>query len=156
MIKITSQDSLHQCDIDGNKITTWDEYRCCWIVNKEYENDTIDWFGKDGDFPAGSTLAQFEEQNPKYAENPCIETEFYWASKEEAILQFGYPDTFGAPENYWDKIKYPYSCFRSWNHMDTKKENVVETFGKYCDFNKHATRVVIKYNNELLFDGVLK
>ena len=47
MIRIICQDGIHQYDNKGNAITTWDNKKCSWIVNPEYENEKIDWWGKE-------------------------------------------------------------------------------------------------------------
>lgn len=155
MIKIESQSALHQYDSEGNAITTWHEKKCEWIVNEEYENEEIDWYGKDSDFPRGCTLAQFEESNPNWDKLPNIHVTWYWDTKEDAIRAFGRPHTFGQPGTYWDTMSYPYTASRQWGYIDESEETTVERFGKYCDFHKHANRTVVTYNEKILYDGKL-
>ena len=72
MIYITSQDAYHQYDDNGNAITTWDTKKCAWIVEKEYENEKINWWGRDNDFPAGYTLSEYIQAFPNWNERPDI------------------------------------------------------------------------------------
>lgn len=59
MIQIKYQDAFHQYDSEYNPITTWDNEKCEWIVNAEYEdvyyNNEIDWSGNNNNFPRGIT-----------------------------------------------------------------------------------------------------
>lgn len=155
MIRITSQTSDHQYDSEGNAITTWDAKKCCWIVNPQYENEKIDWYGEDSDFPAGCTLAEFNERNPNWDKNPDITVTWYWNTKETCIRAFGQPHTFGQKSDYWDKQRYPYTASRNWGYIDEPESTTVERFGKYCSFHKHADRTVVMYNGKQLFDGKL-
>ena len=161
MIRITSQGAEHQYDEDGRAITTWDHKKCNWIVNEEFENEEIDWYGKDSDFPAGCTMKEFLASNPDWDKNPDVTVTWYWDTKQSAIAAFGSPHTFlplGHPNssNYWDVQKYPYTAVKQWGYLSYDKDEALERLGKYCDFHKHADRTVVKYNEETLFDGKLK
>jgi hypothetical protein len=63
MIKIKYQDDIHQYDEDDRPITTWDNKKGFWIINSEYENEDIDWWGEDNDFPKGVKLNTLYEIN---------------------------------------------------------------------------------------------
>lgn len=42
-------------------------------------------------------------------------------------------------------------------HQYDSDYNPITTWSdKYCDFNKNAYRTIIKYNNEVIFDGKLE
>lgn len=162
MIHITSQDALHQYDEDGNAITTWHGKKCAWIVNPEYEKEEINWWGEDNDFArAYQSIKDFERENPNWNKMPDIEVTWFWNTKSSAIAAFGQPSSF-LPyhhkniSNYWDIQEYPYTATRKWGYIDESKETTIERFGKYCDFYKKADRVIVKYNDEILFDGKLK
>lgn len=155
MIRIVSQNSTHQLDSEGRAITTWDAKKCCWIVNPEFENEVIDWYGQDSDFPAGCTLADYIARNPNWDKMPDINVTWYWNTKEVCIAAFGLPHTFGEKGDYWDKQIYPYTCSRNWGDIDESKETAAERFGKYCSFHTHADRVVVMYNGKVIFDGKL-
>jgi hypothetical protein len=156
MIRIVSTNGRHQYDTQGRAITTWDEKKCTWIINSDFEHAEIDWWGEDNDFPAGETLAAFEKRNPDWNKIPDITATWYWNTKESCIKAFGFPRSFGQPADYWDKQHYPYSATRAWGYIDEKEETTVERFGKYCDFHRHADRVVVTYNGKVLHDGILK
>jgi hypothetical protein len=72
MIKIVRQDGEHQYDELNRTITTWDHKKCAWIVNPEFDNDEIDWYGEDSDFPAGCTLKEYLLQYPNWDKMPNI------------------------------------------------------------------------------------
>lgn len=156
MIRIVSQSAQHQYDDKERAITTWDEKKCAWIVQTEFETEKIDWWGADNDFPGGYTLKEYVETNPNWDKNPDIVVTWYWHTKETCIKAFGLPHTFGQKPDYWDKQLYPYSATRQWGYIDEKKDNAVNNFGKYARFHEHADRVVVTYNGETLHDGVLK
>jgi hypothetical protein len=60
-------------------------------------------------------------------------------------------------ESQWyDNVQFPYSESRSWGHINEPKDTTVERFGKYCNFNKHADNVRVLYNEEEIFNDVLK
>lgn len=155
-IRITSQDGSHQYDGQGRAITTWDHKKCAWIVNEEFENESIDWWGNDNDFPGGCTLEQFKKDTPDWDNKPDISVSFYWNDKATCIRAFGSPHTFGASADYWDKQHYPYTHHKNWGYLDYKEDETVEALGKFCDFHKHASRVVVTYNSKVLHDGPLK
>jgi hypothetical protein len=172
MIHIKSQDGSHQYDDKGNSITTWDAKKCTWIVNKEYENENIDWYGEDSDFPAGMTLKQYKENHPYWDKLPDITVIWSWKNREAYYNQFQeYPqkqtemyqklghlfqacDMRHAYEE--DKnFKFPYIVSRSWGYLDYTKEQAMEYLACYCDFNKFSTTKVI-YNGEIIFKGKLE
>lgn len=155
MIIIKSQTAVHQYDDQGRIITTWDNKKCSWIVNTEFENEDIDWYGKDSDFPAGYTLAEYIEQNPNWDKMPNIIVTWTWNDKETCIRAFGQPHSFGERPDYWDKVKYPYTASKDWGYLDYSKETAIEQLGKYCNFHIHADKTIIKYNNEIIFEGKL-
>lgn len=155
MIRIKSQSSDHQYDAEGRAITTWDHKKCSWIVNPEFENEEIDWYGEDSDFPAGTTLARYIQDHPNWDKMPDIHVTWYWNDKATCIKAFGLPHTFGQQSDYWDKQRYPYSASRSWGDIDEPEKSTVERFGKYCSFHKDADRTVVQYNGKVLFDGKL-
>ena len=72
MIHITSQDGMHQYDECGNAITTWNDKCCNWIVNDEYvdayNNDEIDWWGRDNDFPRGCSMEYYIKNFEKFSD----------------------------------------------------------------------------------------
>ena len=156
MIQIVLQDSTHQYDSEGNAITTWDAKKCCWIVNAEFENEQINWYGKDSDFPAGCTLAEYINNNPGWDKFPDIDVTWYWNDKATCIRAFGLPHTFGQSSDYWDKQQYPYTAHRNWGYIDEPENTTIERFGKHCNFHKYADRTVVNYNGKVLFDGKLQ
>lgn len=146
MIRIVSQDGEHQYDTYGNAITTWDSKKCSWIVEPEYENDKIDWWGDDNDFPAGYTLAEYEEMFPNWREMPDIEVTWTW---DEEGYKKQFPD--------WRKYhipSFPNTCYRSWGHIEFSEQEAIERLGKYCNFNKFSNTKVI-YNGKEIFNGKL-
>ena len=155
MIKITSQDGFHQYDAEGRPITTWDAKKCAWIVNTEFENESIDWWGVDNDFPAGTTLAQFIAQNPNWDTLPDITVIWTWNTKERYQSAFGSPSSFGQSYDYYDKLTYPQTYRKNWGYIDCPKDEVVERFGKYARFNVGADSVKVMYNGKIVFDGKL-
>lgn len=154
-IKITSQDGLHQYDEGGNAITTWDAKKCAWIVNQEFEEAEIDWWGEDNDFPGGYTLKEYLESNPNWDKNPDISVTWFWNTKETCIEVFGRPHTFGEAWDYWDKKQYPYQASRSWGYLDYTPTEAIQQLGRYCSFNRRADRVVVTYNGKVIYDGKL-
>ena len=159
MIHIKSQDAFHQYDEGGNPITTWDSKKCSWIINREYENERIDWWGKDNDFPGGCTLSQFVKDNPNWDKKPDISVTWYWENEESCVKAFGQPWTFQHPatcdSNYWKTMKYPYTANKNWEHLDYEEKEAISQLGKYCGFNKFAYRVTVRYNGKLIHDGPL-
>lgn len=166
MIYITSQSATTQYDVGGNAITHWDNKRCAWIINKPYENEEIDWWGKDNDFPAGCTKAQYEVNNPGWSNKPNITITWSW-EKEAYIKAFGGPWKMFDPR--WDSVKhlltgadlrhcytavpdsrYPYRDSRSWGHLDYTQEEAIDMAKRYCDLYENATDVSVFYNNKLI------
>lgn len=168
MIHIKSQDARHQYDKDGNAITTWCDKRANWMVNKEYENSEINWWGKDNDFPGGCTEEDYEELYPNWNKLPNIIVEWTW-TKEGYFKAFReylkIPDPkyahirhmltpgeinkhtyMNAPDSY-----YPKTETRSWGYLDYTKEKAIESLGSYCKFNEYAFTKVY-YNGELISD----
>lgn len=156
MIKIKSTDALYQYDEDGRAITTWDAKKCSWIINAEFENEEIDWWGKDNDFPRASKLANFIEQNPNWDKIPDIQVTWTWNTENTCITAFGSPSSFGARYDYWRKMKYPYTHSSHWGYIEYTEEEAIESLGKYCDFHKHADNTRVLYNNKEIFNGKLK
>lgn len=155
MIRITNQSGTNQYDSQGNAITSWDDKKGAWIVNPEYENEEINWWGSDNDFPAGYTLKEYEASHPGWERLPDISVTWFWDTKLACVKAFGSPYSFGADRDYWDKIRYPYTCTRSWGDLDFSKGQAVNALGTYCSFHKHADRVIVRYNGETLHDGKL-
>jgi len=154
MIHIKSADAIHQYDEQGRAITTWDDKKCAWIVNPEFENQEIDWWGNDNDFPAGKTLKDFISSNPTWDKKPDITVKWTWKTKHDMIACLGAPTSI--PEREWyDKTIFPFSDSRSWGHLEYNKEEAIMYLGKYCGFNKNSTTVVT-YNNEVIFEGILE
>ena len=154
MIKIVSQDAFQQYDELGNAITYWDAKKCSWIVNTEYEEEEIDWYGEDSDFPAGCTLAEYESQHPDWKSIPDISVTWTWNTKQRMQASLGRPTSIGEYE-WYDKQTFPYSQSKYWGDIECTKEEAIERFGKYCGFNKGADKTVVKYNNEIIFEGNL-
>ena len=136
-IRIEYQDGFHQYDEDFNPITTWNPKYCEWIINEEYENDEIDWQKDENgitEFPRGVTMAYAKESQPNADNYPVIDVFWIW-DKETPQGNLAYN--------------------KHWDYLDYSKEKAVEQLVKYCDFNKYAVRTVVKYNNEVIFDGKL-
>jgi hypothetical protein len=153
MIRITSQDGCHQYDDDLRPITTWDAKKCCWIVNKEFEKERIDWYGKDSDFLAGTTEAEFERNNPNWASKPNISVTWRWDTAQTMQRAFGAP-TISEVE-WYEKTTFPHSDSRFWGYIECSENEAVERFGKYCNFHRHADNVIVRYNEKVLHDGKL-
>ena len=147
MIHIKSQDSLHQYDEFDNPITTWDDKKCAWIVEPEYEEEEIAWWGEDNDFPRGLTLKEFEEENPGWDKIPDISVTWTWSED-------GYKKQFMDWYNYPLPV-FPVICTRDWGYIDYSEEEAIEFLGKYCKWNIYSDKVEIKYNNKLIFSGKL-
>lgn len=145
MIKITQQSATNQYDDDGRAITTWDAKKGAWIVNPEFENEEINWWGYDNDFPAGQTLAEFEAANPNWAILPDIIVTWTWGV-------VGYVQAFKEKPTIEKTV---YTGQRSWGNLDYTKEEAIERLGKYCDFNKYADNTQVEYNGETIFNGKL-
>lgn len=154
MIRIVSQSAIHQYDENGRAITTWDSKKCSWIVNEEFENEDIDWWGEDNDFPAGTTLKEFLRNNPNWDKIPDISVTWTWETKEDMMKCLGRPTSIQEIE-WYAKEKFPNSTTRSWGYIDAPKETAVESFGKYCGFNKFSNTKV-SYNGEVIFEGKLE
>ena len=153
MIHITSQDGRHQYDEDGRAITTWDGKKCNWIVNEEFENESIDWWGDDNDFPGAYTLKEFLAQNPDWDKNPDIIATWTWDTKESYQRFGGHPSSFGAKSDYYDTLTYPFSVPRQWGYLDYTEEEA-KRLASYCDFDKKSDRVTVTYNGKVIVDEV--
>ena len=144
-IRIEYQDGTHQYDADYNPITTWNSKYCEWIINEEYENDEIDW-QKDAngitEFPRGVTMAYAKESQPNADNYPVIQVTWIW-DEEGYVKQFGQ-----MPEG-----NLAYS--KTWEYLDYSEEKAIGQLVKYCDFNKYAICIIVKYNNKVIFDGKL-
>ena len=147
MIRIISQDALHQYDSEGRAITTWDAKKCAWIVNHEFEGTEIDWYGRDSDFPAGCTLKQWEQENPDHANNPHLQVTWYYNTIQALVITFG-------EKAYWEKNAkvFPYVVTRQWDYMSKKDYpdflSAANGLCSYAGFHKGADKVVFQYNNE--------
>ena len=148
-------DGVHQYDSKGRAITTWDKKKCSWIVNPEFEDDNIDWYGEHSDFPAGYTLKEYKENFPDWDKKPDIVVTWTWKDKASAIAAFGQPHTFGESSDYWDKKEFPMTATREWGYIDEPEETTVERFGKYCNWHIHASNVRVLYNGKEIFNGKL-
>lgn len=153
MIQIKCQSGTNQYDEEGNAITYWDDKKCAWIVLPEYEQESINWYGKNSDFPAGCTLKEYEKTHPNWKSIPNIAVTWFWNTKETAQKTFGQPHTFGESFDYWDRQQYPYTCHRDWGYIECTKENAVKEFATYCGFQNYADRVIVTYNGETILDG---
>jgi len=151
MIRIKSQDGIHQYDSGGRAITTWDSKKCAWIVNPEFENEDIDWWGDDNDFPGGYTLSEFIENNPDWDKKPDISVTWTWNTKESYKRFGGHPSSFGAESDYYDKLTYPFSVTREWGYLDYD-ENEALKLASYCDFDKKSDSVKVVYNGKVLLE----
>ena len=171
MIKIKSQCAFHQYDEEGRAITTWDDQKCSWIVNSEFENEKIDWYGEDNDFPAGETMAEFLKRNPNWDKIPDIVVTWEW-DKQGYLQQFGElpqrmrPDMeriahmiSGSERRHLYEIdpnfKFPCKATRQWGYLEYTKEQAIQELGKYCGFNKFSKTEVF-YNGERIFEGKLQ
>jgi hypothetical protein len=154
MIAIKYQTADGQYDENDQQITQWDDKKCAWIVLPAYENEQIDWWGADNDFPGGYTLADYIKVHPNWDKMPDIRVTWYWNTKENYIKQFGLPHTFGEGPNYYDNMTFPKSLSRQWGDIDCPKEEAVKRFSNYCHWNEHADRVVVEYNGEVIFDEI--
>lgn len=145
MITITSQDAKHQYDNQGRAITTWNEKYCSWIINPEFENETIDWQNDANgisEFPRGCTKAYYLELFPGADNYPDVEVTWYW-------------DEEGYEKAFKTKPKRIQQCTRYWGHIDLTEEEAIKRMGHYCDWNKYAYRTLITYNGKTIFDGKL-
>ena len=145
MIRIICQDGIHQYDNKGNAITTWDNKKCSWIVNPEYENEKIDWWGKDNDSPRGYTLEEFERNNPSWDKMPNIEVIWTWDPE-------GYKKAF---DDDPPKNNNSISCNRYWGYLGYSEDEAIERLGRYYDFHKYAMNTRVIYNEKVIFNGKL-
>lgn len=150
MVKINRQDACHQYDEEGRAITTWDEKKCSWIVEPEFEDEEIDWYGKDSDFPAGCTLKEYISIHPNWDKTPDIKVEWTWNTKETCINALGSYHEF---KKWYDNNVYPFTHSKCWGYINEPKETATERFGKYCDYHKHADNIRVLYNEEEIFNG---
>lgn len=155
MIKIKSTDVYHQYDKEGRAITTWDHKKCSWIINSEFEDEEIDFWGKDNDFPAACKLADYIEENTNWEKLPNITVTWIWNTKDALMLSCGRPTSTSEWE-WYNKAKFPFTDSRSWGYLNYTKEEAIEHLGCYCDFYKGADNTKITYDDEILFDGKLK
>jgi hypothetical protein len=151
MIRIASQGGTNQYDESGRAITTWDAKKCSWIVNEEFENEEIDWWGEDNDFARGCTLSEFIENNPNWDKNPDIVVTWMWNTKESYQRFGGSPASFGGERDYYDKLTYPFSVTRSWGYLDYSEDEAIK-LASYCDFDKLSDSVKVVYNGETLLE----
>ena len=122
MIKIKMQDANHQYDEQDRAITTWDSKKCTWIVNTEFENEKIDWWGQDNDFPRGCTLSDFIENNPDWDKKPDIVVTWTWNTKQS--MMSGFRDS---NSEWYNKHQFPYSESRDWDTLTTVKKKQSNT-----------------------------
>jgi hypothetical protein len=147
-ITIVSQDGEHQYDENGRAITSWNEKYCSWIINPEYETEIIDWqddMNGISKFPRGCTKAHYLELFPGADNYPDIEVTWHW--NEE-----GYEKAFNEKPKPGEILR----CTRDWGYINVNEKDAIKRFGHYCDFNKYAYRVIVKYNKKTIFDGKLE
>jgi hypothetical protein len=148
VIKIVRQDSIHQYNSNGDAITTWNKKYCCWIINKEYENEIIDWQADENgitEFPGGVTEEEFRRDYPDIDKYPDIHVTWYWDRD-------GYFKAFSE----YPKDGVMLTCTRYWGYLNYSESEAIERLGHYCKFNKFSYRTVITYNNTVIHDGELK
>ena len=155
MIKIKSQSATNQYDEEENSITTWDYKKCSWIVNAEYDDEEINWWGENNDFPAGTTLERFIQDNPNWDKKPDVVVTWIWNTAESYEKAFGSPSSFGQSADYYQKQSYPMSCTRSWGYLDYGEKEAVDRLGKYCGFHEKADKTIVRYNHKIIFEGKL-
>lgn len=149
-INITRQSANHQYDEDGRAITTWDDKKCEWIIEPEFENCHINWYGKDNDFPRGISLREYETLYPDHKSNPEIDITWRYDNIEGLVSTFG-------DRRYWEEnVKtYPYFVHKNWDYYSKKQypslNSIIKNpiFYKYCDFHKGADSIEVKYNDEV-------
>lgn len=143
-IVITSQDSEHQYDKLGRAITTWNEKCCSWVIEKEFEDDEINW-QKDEigitEFPRGIRQRDIDPEVYNY---PDIEVTWTW-------------DEDGFMKKFGERMKSGEESYtRTWGYLKLEKDEAINRLGHYCDFNKEAIKTEVKYNGEVIFSGKLK
>jgi len=158
-VHINSMDGQHQYS-DGVPITDWHSKKCAWIIRPEFEDQEINFWGKDNDYPGAYTLKEFEDSHPNWDKLPSISVTWYWNTKEACIKAFGQPSSFLKRDDrhildYWDIQHYPYIHHKSWGYIECVEDEAVERFGKYCSFNQYADRVRVTYNDKVIHDGIL-
>lgn len=152
MIHIASQDSMHQYDENGNAITTWNDKCCNWIVNEEYEkafnNDEIDWWGNDNDFPRGCTMEYQIKNFGDPDKLPDITLIMEWETESD-YRKMG-------PGFDYSKYNYPVTVTRNWGYINCTEEEAIERFVTNPDsyYNKIAigsTDCILKYNEKVIY-----
>lgn len=142
MIQINYQTATGQYDRNGNQITRWDAKRCSWIVlskyKREYDNNEIDWWGGDNDFPAGETIEQYHKRYPHQctANLPDISVQYIFNIED-------FKKAF--PGEDYQKYPHGYSYCRHWQHLDYKFEEAVEKLKYYIDVGKLASEITITW-----------
>lgn len=145
--RIVSQDAFNQYDEDGNAITTWNNKYCGWVINREYESDTIDWQDNENgisEFPRGATEAYYKELYPNADKFPVIKVTWHWDEE-------GYIKAFKTqPTGDWR------SYTNSWEYLDYSEDRAIKLLGHYCNFNKYAFKTEVVYNGKTIFEGKLE
>lgn len=142
--RIEYQDNIHQYDSYGNPVTTWNEKYCEWIINEGYESDDIDWQPDSNgitEFPRGVTMADAKKSQPNADNYPVIQVTWEW-------------DESGYIREFHEKPRHPslMSVTRTWEYLDYTEE-MAKKIASYCGWDKTAKKVVIKYNNKIIYDN---
>lgn len=139
MIKISYTTARGQYDKEGNEICYWDKKRCSWIVHKayltEYENNQIDWWGNDNDFPMGTTKQRYDSMFKGNNNYPDIYLRVEFTQEE---FKKGFPRE--------DHRKYPngYSYTRHWEHINYTFEEAKKIID-YLTCNKFAHHITVTW-----------
>ena len=146
MIQISAQDGMHQYDKRGRAITTWDDKKCNWIVNEQFADEEINWWGEDNDYPQGYTLAEFIVSHPDWESLPDIKVTWRWDTKES------YKKSFGRDTNCNDLV-FPQFHTRKWGYMNYTISEAVDLGKRYCGFARLADWTEISFNGESVWCG---
>ena len=149
MIRITSTDARHQYDAGGNAITTWCPRRCNWMVNKEYEKESIDWYGEDSDFPGGYTEAEYDESFPNWRNNPHIVCRWSYNTISSLVKAYGDLNYWRKYFNNWSKdiLDEPYNVVRSWEYLDYTEDEAINSFKD----DRFSDGLEITYNGKVIY-----
>lgn len=160
MIKITSQSSSGQYDEEGNQITEWNPKLCEWVVlpkyKADYDNNNIDWWGKDNDFPAGATIEYFNTEYPNWESRPVISICMYFNPE-------GCKKAF--PDENQSKYKNGFNYGRTWEYLDYSFKDALNV-KSYLQADKFAEQIRIVWEGieegqqvkkeHLIINGVLQ
>lgn len=155
MIHIKRQDGIHQYDEYGNAITTRNDKCCNWIVNEEYveayNNDEIDWWGEDNDFPRGCSMEyQIANFGDPYA-LPDISLEMTWETEDD-YRKMGATDHFE-----YSSYSYPLTIYRHWGYLNYSEKEAIESLvtnpqSYYHSIAKGSTRCKLTYNGKIIYE----